>query len=114
MNFAKYADRVVIVVRGQSLSSTMSQYLIDQIKERPNIQIWPNASVSEAHGETHLEEVSFLCSDTNTTERLPANAMFIFIGASPRTDWLGDIVERDERGFILTGPDLIGDGRRPK
>src|SRR5580704_14129055 len=59
MNFAKYADRVVIVVRGGSLSSTMSQYLIDQVKEMPNIQIWPNASVSEAHGETHLEEISF-------------------------------------------------------
>ncbi len=114
MNFAKYADRVVIVVRGSSLSSTMSQYLIDQIKERPNIQIWPNASVAEAHGDTHLEEITFLCSDTNKLERVPATSMFIFIGASPRTDWLGDIVERDERGFILTGPDLLRDARRPK
>jgi thioredoxin reductase (NADPH) len=114
MNFAKYADRVVIVVRGSSLSSTMSQYLIDQIKQRPNIQIWPSASVAEAHGDTHLEEISFLCSDTNKLERVPATSMFIFIGASPRTDWLGDVVERDERGFILTGPDLLRDGRRPK
>ncbi len=114
MNFAKYADRVVIVVRGESLSSTMSQYLIDQIKETSNIQIWPHASVSEAHGETHLEEISFLCSDTGKLERVPASAMFIFIGALPRTDWLVDIIERDERGFILTGPDLIRDGQRPK
>jgi thioredoxin reductase (NADPH) len=114
MNFAKYADRVVIVVRGSSLSSTMSQYLIDQIKETPNIQIWPHASVSEVHGETHLEEISFLCSDTNKVERVPAGAMFIFIGALPKTDWLADVVERDERGFILTGPDLIRDGQRPK
>jgi thioredoxin reductase (NADPH) len=114
MNFAKYAERVVIVVRGESLSSTMSQYLIDQIKEKPNIQIWPHASVSEAHGETHLEEISFLCSDTNKTERVPATAMFIFIGALPQTDWLTGIVERDERGFILTGPDLVRDGPRPK
>jgi thioredoxin reductase (NADPH) len=114
MNFAKYADRVVIVVRGSSLSSTMSQYLIDQIKETPNIQIWPHASVSEVHGETHLEEISLLCSDTNKVERVPAGAMFIFIGALPKTDWLADVVERDERGFILTGPDLIRDGQRPK
>jgi len=114
MNFAKYADRVVIVVRGSSLSSTMSQYLIDQIKETPNIQIWPQASVQEVHGETHLEEISFLCSDTGKVERVPAGSMFIFIGALPRTDWLAGVVERDERGFILTGPDLIRNGQRPK
>ncbi len=114
MNFAKYAERVVILVRGDSLSSTMSQYLIDQIKEMPNIQLWTHASVAEAHGETHLEEISVLCSDTNKVERVPASAMFIFIGALPRTDWLASVVERDELGFILTGPDLIRDGQRPK
>jgi thioredoxin reductase (NADPH) len=114
MNFAKYAERVVILVRGDSLSSTMSQYLIDQIQQTPNIQLWAHASVAEAHGETHLEEISVLCSDTNKVERVPANAMFIFIGALPRTDWLANVVERDERGFVLTGPDLIWDGRRPK
>jgi thioredoxin reductase (NADPH) len=114
MNFARYADRVVILVRGASLSSTMSQYLIDQVKETPNIQLWAHASVVEAHGESHLEEISVLCSDTNKIERVPASAMFIFIGASPRTDWLAGVVERDERGFILTGPDLIRDGQHPK
>ena len=114
MNFAKYADRVVILVRGSSLSSTMSQYLIDQVKEMTNIEVWAHGSVAEAHGEIHLEEISILCSDTNKLERVPASAMFIFIGALPRTEWLANVVERDERGFILTGPDLIREGQHPK
>src|SRR6204780_3666639 len=105
MNFAKYAEKVVMLVRGDSLASTMSQYLIDQIKETPNIQLWTHASVAEVHGDTHLEEVSVLCTDTNKVERVPASAMFIFIGALPRTDWLAGTIERDERGFLLTGPD---------
>ncbi len=113
MNFAKYAERVVLLVRGASLSSTMSQYLIDQVQQTPRIQIWAHASVAEVHGDTHLEEISVLCSDTNKIERVPASAMFIFIGALPRTDWLGALVERDDRGFILTGPDLLRDGKRP-
>ncbi len=114
MNFAKYAERVVILVRGDSLSSTMSQYLIDQIKETPKIQLWTHASVAEVHGDTHLEEISVLCTDTNKTERVPASAMFIFIGALPRTDWLAGTVERDDRGFILTGPDVMHGGEHPK
>lgn len=114
MNFSKYAERVVILVRGTSLASTMSQYLIDQVKETSNIRLWTHASVAEVHGDTHLEEISVLCSDTGKTERVPASAMFIFIGALPRTTWLGDVVERDERGFILTGPDLMRDGERIK
>jgi thioredoxin reductase (NADPH) len=114
MNFSKYAERVVILVRGDSLSSTMSQYLIDQIKRTPNIQLWTHASVAEVHGETHLEEISVLCSDTNKIERVPASSVFIFIGALPRTDWLGDAIVRDDRGFILTGPDLKQGEQRPK
>jgi len=114
MNFSKYAERVVILVRGDSLSSTMSQYLIDQIQQTPNIQLWTHASVAEVHGETHLQEISVMCSDTNRVERVPAGSMFIFIGALPQTDWLGDAIQRDDRGFILTGPDLIQGGQRAK
>jgi thioredoxin reductase (NADPH) len=114
MNFAKHAEKVVILVRGSSLSSTMSQYLIDQIKATPNIAVWAHASVAEAHGQTHLEEISVLCSDTGKIERVPAGSMFIFIGALPRTDWLSGVVERDDRGFVLTGPDLVADGKPPR
>ena len=78
MNFAKFAERVIILVRGESLASTMSQYLIDQIKETPNIQLWTHASVAEAHGETRLEEISVLCSDTNKIERVPASCDVYF------------------------------------
>jgi len=114
MNFARYAERVVLLVRGDGLSATMSQYLIDQIERTPNIQVWTRASVAEVHGQTRLEEISVLCSDTNKVERVPATSVFIFIGALPRTDWLAGLVERDDRGFILTGPDVIRDGQRPR
>jgi len=114
MNFARYAERVVILVRSDGLAATMSKYLIDQIQRTPNIQVWTHASVAEAHGDKRLEEVSVLCSDTTRVERVPATSMFIFIGALPRTDWLGGLVERDDRGFLLTGPDLITGGERPK
>ena len=112
LNFAQYADKVVMLVRGDSLSATMSRYLIDQIEKTPNVQLWAHAEVIEAHGETHLEEISVKCSDTNTVEHVAASAMFIYIGALPRTDWLDGTLERDELGFILAGPYLLKDGKR--
>ncbi len=114
MFFAKYACRVVMLVRGETLSTSMSQYLIDQIKQTPNIQVETRSRVVEAHGNGHLEAISILCERSGQTDRVKAGALFVFIGAEPRTDWLAGVVERDPRGFVLTGNDLLRDGKRPK
>jgi len=114
MYFSRYARRVVMLVRGSSLGASMSKYLIDQLQATPNIQIEFNSSVVEAHGDNHLEAISVNCSVTNEVNRVSANSLFIMIGAAPNTDWLANIVERDERGFILSGPLLLRDGKRPK
>ncbi len=114
MYFSKYARRVVMLVRSESLSSSMSQYLIDQIKQTPNIQVETRSRVIEVHGDTRLEAISIHCGDSGETENVPANSLFVFIGAEPNTDWLAGVVERDARGFILTGNDLVRDGRRPQ
>jgi thioredoxin reductase (NADPH) len=114
INFAGYAEKVIMIIRRESLAATMSQYLIDQIKKTPNIEVWPQTQVAEVHGDQHLEEISIYCSPTKMTERVPAKSLFIFIGALPRTDWLGDLVQRDARGFILSGPDLLREGKRPQ
>jgi thioredoxin reductase (NADPH) len=113
MYFSKYASRVIMLVRGESLSASMSQYLIDQIKQTPNIQVETHAHVVEVHGDARLEEISIHCEDSGKTERVKAASLFVFIGAAPLTDWLAGVVERDARGFILTGSDLMRDGKRP-
>ena len=113
MYFSRYARRVVMLVRGSSLASSMSAYLINQLKATPNIQIEYNTSVVEAHGEDHLEAISIHCAETNEINKVTANSLFIMIGAAPNTEWLANIVERDERGFIYSGPQLTRDGKRP-
>lgn len=114
MYFSKYARKITMLVRAESLAKSMSQYLINQIEETPNISVQPHSSVVEAKGETSLEAIAIANKVTGEIQTLPATSLFIFIGASPRTDWLDGVIERDDRGFILTGPDLKHDGRRPK
>ena len=113
MHFSKFAEKVVMLVRGNSLASTMSHYLIEQIEKTPKIEVWTQTSVVGVHGEGRLTGITVLCSPSGDTKELPASSLFIFIGALPRTEWLGDVVERDDRGFILSGPDLIRDGKKP-
>jgi len=111
--FSRYARRVVMLVRAASLATSMSQYLINQLKATSNVRIEFNTSVVEAHGENHLEAISIHCAETNEINRVPASYLFIMIGAAPNTEWLANIVERDERGFIYSGSNLTRDGKRP-
>lgn len=106
MYFSRFASKVTMLVRGHSLTTSMSQYLIDQIDATENIEVWTHSSVIEAQGESRLESLKIENSQTGEVQTLPAKSLFIFIGAVPRTDWLDGLVKRDERGFILTGPDL--------
>ena len=114
MYFASYAKRVVMLVRGESLAATMSQYLVEQIQTTQNIQVEYQTQVMEVHGEDHLESISIRCNQTGEVNQVPASSLFVFIGAEPRTGWLDGMVQRNERGFILTGPDLMKSGKRPK
>ena len=114
MYFANYARRVVMLVRGSSLASGMSQYLVEQIRQTPKIHVELNSQVTEAFGTERLEAISIYCSTSGETQRVAAVSLFIFIGAAPQTEWLHGAVERDERGFILTGADLIRAGKPPR
>ena len=114
MHFARFAKQVVMLIRSESLAASMSQYLIDQIAATPNIEVRYKAELAEVYGGERLEEISIRCGNTGQVERAPASAVFIFIGAEPRTEWLDGTVARDERGFIFTGQELLRDGKRPK
>jgi thioredoxin reductase (NADPH) len=114
MHFSKFAQKVIMLVRGGSLASTMSHYLIEQIEKTPNIEVWTHTSVIEVHGDTHLSDITIQRAVTAEVEKVPASSLFIFIGAQPRTEWLDGLIKRDERGFILSGPDLLRDGKRPE
>ncbi len=112
--FSKFARRVIILVRSASLAATMSQYLIDQIGQTENIHVEFGSRVTEVHGDDHLSAISVACDTTGDVRQVSASALFIFIGAEPRTAWLDGAIERDARGFIFTGPDLMHSGKRPK
>jgi thioredoxin reductase (NADPH) len=113
MYFSKYAHEVVMLVRGDSLTKSMSQYLIDQITATPNINVQTRAVIEAVKGESNLEAMTIANVDGGASETVPARSLFIFIGAMPRTDWLDGVVQRDDRGFVFTGPDLMRDGHRP-
>lgn len=114
MFFARFAKKVTMLVRSSSLEAGMSQYLVDQIGNTENIEVVLRTEVLEAFGEERLEKIRISNLDTNEEETLIAAAMFIFIGAVPPTELVSNLVERDRAGFIITGSDLMIDGKRPK
>ncbi|MBI4921662.1 MAG: FAD-dependent oxidoreductase [Devosia nanyangense] len=111
---ARFARSVTILVRGKGLADSMSQYLIARIEETENVYLRTGASVSEVHGDQNLTEISILDAETKAVTRTPAQAIFMFIGAAPRTDWLKGALQLDAQGFVLSGPDLEREpGRKP-
>lgn len=113
VHFSEVARSVTMIVRADSLSKSMSHYLVERINTIPNISVIPNAEVVEVGGGERLSEITIRHHRPDRTERLPAAALFIFIGAEPFTDWLEGVVCRDGKGFLVTGSNLLSNGKRP-
>lgn len=110
MHLAKWAAQVTVLVRGQSLAQSMSDYLVREINAAPNVRVIHRVQVTGGAGDAHLESLVLEDRSTGTRREVAADALFVLIGSQPRVEWLGHGVSRDQWGFILTGPDLPGDG----
>ncbi|MEM7734711.1 MAG: FAD-dependent oxidoreductase [Deinococcota bacterium] len=104
--FANYAAKVVMLVRGGSLAAKMSHYLVDRIEQTDNIEVMVHHEITACHGDTSLEQLTLHNNETMDEHDVPAQYLFCFIGAAPRTDWLEGVAARDERGFVYTGGDI--------
>jgi thioredoxin reductase (NADPH) len=102
----RFTDQVTIVIRSDDLSLTMSQYLIDNLAANPAVSIRPRSQVVEGKGDGHLQSLVLKNLDDDTLEEVPAGAVFIFIGQKAQSDWLADVLQLDDKGFVLTGTDL--------
>jgi thioredoxin reductase (NADPH) len=111
--FSRHAKTVTLLVRGPSLESSMSYYLIKQLEEIENVSVRTRTEVVEAIGDDHLERLVLCNGESGERETVDSGPMFVFIGAAPRTEWLDGVVVRDPRGFIRTGPDLLTEGKPP-
>jgi thioredoxin reductase (NADPH) len=107
LNLARFAKRVVLVVRAATLEATMSRYLVERIRSAANIEVRFRSIVTACHGDDHLEAITLTDRDTGVSEDVPSSWLFVFIGASPHTDWLGSDIARDALGFVVTGQDLL-------
>src|SRR5215218_8485964 len=111
MHLSRYARRVTLLVRGASLAKSMSRYLIREIDATENIEVRHNTRVVDGGGEGRLERLVLEDRASGLTEAIPAAALFVLIGAEPHTEWLPEEILRDEKGFVVTGQDLLRDGR---
>ena len=109
LNLARHARRVVLVVRAATLLHSMSQYLVGRIADVANISVRYGSEVTAAWGKGHLEGLTLTDKESGVREDVPADWLFVFIGASPHTEWLGEEIVRDERGFVVTGLDLLAE-----
>ena len=114
MHLSRYARRVTLLVRGGSLAKSMSSYLIQEIDATENIEVRHNTRVIDGGGEGRLERLVLEDRSSGLTETIPAAALFVLIGAEPHTEWLPENILRDEKGFVVTGQDLLRDGRPPQ
>jgi thioredoxin reductase (NADPH) len=105
LHLSKYAQQVTILIRSQSLAASMSDYLIRQIEAAPNVEVRYRCEVAGGGGSGHLDQLLLRDRDSGQTELVPADGLFILIGAQPFTGWLPEAIKRDQWGFILTGPD---------
>jgi thioredoxin reductase (NADPH) len=105
LHLSKYAQQVTILIRSQSLAASMSDYLIRQIDAAPNVDVRYRCEVAGGGGSGHLEQLLLRNRDSGKTEPVPAAGLFILIGAQPFTSWLPEAIQRDQWGYILTGPD---------
>jgi thioredoxin reductase (NADPH) len=106
LSLAHYAERVVLVVRAATLADTMSRYLVERITATPNISLRYRTEVVAGRGDGHLEALTLADRESGVTEEVASSWLFVFIGASPRTEWLGADVVRDDKGFVVTGQDM--------
>ena len=111
--FSRFAAEVLLVIRGTSIAGRMSRYLVDQIEAMPIIRVLTSTDIAQVVGETHLEHVELRHGDETTTT-VDVSGLFIFVGAVPHTDFLQGVVALNPQGFVLTGPDITGDGTRPR
>jgi thioredoxin reductase (NADPH) len=106
LHLARFAARVTLLVRGDSLAAGMFDYLITQLQATANVEVRLRTRVVDGHGEARLEALTLEEVRTGRRERVKATAVFVLIGAEPRTGWLRDVLQLDDRGFVLTGRDL--------